>query len=333
MKTTKRPLRLAALLAYAALLPACAEDDDTTTYTTYSTYITGALDPNAHDYRLKGATILLSAAGVTSHDPNEISFQWTITGAETYTAWGQTIRYNCPANAASVTVALAASAHDAYGLSATKTITLIDDTFAAAITDITPGTPFTDPRDGQTYQYQHIGDLDWMTQNLNWADGGAAGKEYKNQPEYSILFGRYYTWNELVDPANPLCPTGWRPPTNADWENLAAALNDGQPLPFDAHWPTLGSNASADAKINNRRIWPYDPNNTKKNTHGWNALPSGKIAAPNASSDNGRYGYWWSADPRDPQNAYYRYIVYNNHLCYYNHGDRQGLRLSVRCVR
>ncbi|MDR0668018.1 MAG: hypothetical protein LBF90_05305 [Prevotellaceae bacterium] len=330
-KTT--PLRLCALLAYAVALLACTEDDDATTYTTYTTYISGTLSTNAHDYRLKGTTILLTAAGVTSPDPNSVSFRWTIADPDAHTAWGQTIRYRCPLDAASITVALAASAYDAYGLSASKTITLIDDTFARAITDIPPGLPFTDPRDGQTYQYQHIGDLDWMTQNLNWAANGAAGKEYKNQPEYSILFGRYYTWNELTDPANPICPPGWRPPANADWENLAAALNNGQPLPFDAHWRTIGSNAAADAKINAQRIWPYDPNNTKKNTHGWNALPAGKIAAPNTSSDNGRYGYWWSADPCNSETAYYRYIVYNNDLCYYNHGDRQGLHLSVRCVR
>jgi uncharacterized protein (TIGR02145 family) len=313
------------------LLGACSEEETTATYTTYSSYISGTLNTNAHDYRVKGSTILLSAGGVTSPDPTQVSFKWTIVDPDEQTVWGQAVRYKCPNEGSSFTLALVASAYDSYGLSASKTITLIDDTFAKTVRDITAGSSFTDSRDGQTYQYQHIGSLDWMTQNLNWS-GFGIGKEYKNESEYGIIFGRYYSWKEAMSDVNPVCPSGWRLPTNADWEDLGAALNGGQAVSFATHWRNIGSNASVDAKINDRRLWPYDPNNTKKNTHGWNALPAGKIAGNDTSSDNGRYGYWWSADEYNNTGAY-RYIVYNNDLCYYNYGDKEGLYLSVRCVR
>ncbi|MDR2361177.1 MAG: hypothetical protein LBD91_00400 [Prevotellaceae bacterium] len=312
------------------LSSACSEEETTYSYSTYSSYISGALNTNAHDYRVKGTTVLLSANGITSPDQHQVSFKWTITGTEEQTLWGQAVRYQCPNTGSSFTLALAASAYDSYGLSASKTVTLIDDTFAATVRDITAGASFTDSRDGQTYQYQTIGSFDWMTQNLNWH---GAGKEYKNESEYSIIFGRYYSWTEAMNVILPVCPSGWRLPTNADWEDLGAALNGGQAMSFAAHWRNVGSRASVDAKINDRRLWPYDPNNTKQNTHGWNALPAGKIAGNDSPSDNGRYGYWWSADEFNNTNAFYRYIVYNNDLCYYNYGDKEGLYLSVRCVR
>ena len=74
---------------------------------------------------------------------------------------------------------------------------------------------FTDPRDGQTYYYTTIGDTDWMRQNLAWA---GEGRPYYNCEAMSLIFGRYYTWNE----AQTACPEGWRLPSDEDWAAMAS---------------------------------------------------------------------------------------------------------------
>jgi uncharacterized protein (TIGR02145 family) len=336
MKATNTPIcaraAIAVILFTACLMAACSEEETTYAYNAYSSYISGSLNTDEHDYRVKGSPILLSASGITSHSPADISFKWTITDAETHTAWGQIVKYKCPGTGAAFSFTLSASAYETYGASIAKSVTLIDSTFGLTVQNINIGASFTDPRDNQTYLYQRIGSLDWMTQNLNWRHPNV-GKDYKDQSEYAIIFGRHYTWDEATSTENPLCPSGWRLPTNADWEDLGAALSGNAPVAFTTHWRNAGSNASADAKVNDNRLWPYDPRNTRTNALSWNALPAGKINAAGASTDNRRYGYWWSADAQSATSAYYRYIMYNNDMCYFNHGDKTGLFLSVRCVR
>jgi uncharacterized protein (TIGR02145 family) len=322
------------------LSAACSEEEASYNYTTYSSYMKGALNTGVHDYYVKGATLYLTAGGVTAPSPEQITFQWTVTDTAQHSAWGQVVKYRCPeATDGAFTIALAASAYDTYGLSASHTVTVIESTFAQSVKNIAPGVTFTDDRDGQTYQYTTVGSLDWMTQNLNWngaGSGSIVGKDYKDESEYGILFGRYYSWNEATDAARPVCPTGWRVPANADWEDLGTALNGGTTVTFASHWQNAGSQAAVNATVNDKPLWPYDPNNTKQNTVQWNALPAGKVLSSGEyaeSNDKGRYGYWWSATDRDASNGFYRYIVYNNALCYFHYGNRDGLYLSIRCVR
>jgi len=326
----KNLYRLTFLAAVIVLLAAsCSSEDDTTvTNTDYSKYIQGALTANADDFYVRGSTYFLTAGGITSPDESRISYRWRITAATTDTVWGQIVYYTFPNEVSTFSMSLVASSEKFYSTSTSKTGTLINSTFAETVEGITSGTTFTDVRDGQHYQYKRIGGLDWMVQNLNWA---GAGKNYKNQDGYGIIYGRLYSWDE----AKNACPDNWRLPTNADWEGLGAALNNGPAVPFISEWLNLGSYASTDATVNGNRLWPYDPNNGKQNTQGWNAIPAGKGTVGGNFSEINRAGYWWSATEYAPATttAYYRYILSNNATFYFTYGDKAGLYLAVRCVK
>ncbi|MDR2358446.1 MAG: hypothetical protein LBD87_01420 [Prevotellaceae bacterium] len=311
------------------LLPACSNEDETTT-SSGTLGMQGAITANIHDYAVKGATLFLKAEGITAPTKDKITYQWTITDPASLYVWGQVIKYQFPNNTEnSVTVTLSGTADGYYSTSTTNAITLIEDSFAKTVEGLAEGaSTFVDTRDGQTYQYAYIGNYDWMTQNLNWA---GAGKSYKNQREYDIIFGRLYTWDEAT--TNNICPPGWQLPDTTAWNDLGQALNDGVAVTFESYWQKLGSYAAANGVISEKKLWPYDPNNTKENKKGWNALPAGEFSG-GVFSGNGRYGHWWSVTPYPNKTdyAYSRYIIYNNAAFYFVDRHKQSY-LSVRCVR
>lgn len=77
---------------------------------------------------------------------------------------------------------------------------------------------FTDPRDGAAYGSIRYGDREWMDRNLVWrADGARCPGDVD---EGCATSGALYT----VTTAAAACPPGWRLPTGADFDALAAAL-------------------------------------------------------------------------------------------------------------
>jgi len=332
---------IAAFIISGLLVTSCVDDGEEYTYVVYSAYMQGNLTATIHDYSVKGSTVFLKASGISNFTDDNISYAWKITDTSTHNLWGQTIKYTFPEEDIKVTLFFAAEAYDVYGISAEKSTNLIDGTFSEAVqfpTGTIASDTFIDTRDNQTYQYRTIGSHDWMTQNLNWAGPNAnspIGKTYKNESEYGILYGRLYSWNEATSTTNAVCPTGWHLPTNAEWEDLGQELT-GEAVTFENQWNNAGRNASANANIKGVNMWIYSPDNTKVNTHGWNALPAGKVTGNGTSvisNDSGRYGYWWSATEHTAATAHYRYIMYNNARFYPNYGDKTGQYLSIRCVR
>ena len=98
---------------------------------------------------------------------------------------------------------------------------------------------YTDVRDGNTYGWVRIGDLEWMTENLKYQVGGLPyyectydvfGANYPVAVRSQLIntdfeadyetYGNFYTWQEAVES----CPEGWRLPTDEDWKNLEMAL-------------------------------------------------------------------------------------------------------------
>jgi uncharacterized protein (TIGR02145 family) len=317
-------------IVICCLLSACSDDEETTT-STGILGMQGAISANIHDYAVKGTTLFLKAEGITTPAKDKITYQWTIADPTSSYVWGQVIKYPFPDTENAVTITLAGTADGYYSTSTTKAITLIENSFAETVSGLAESaSTFTDTRDGQTYRYARIGNYDWMTQNLNW-DG--AGKSYKNQSEYAIIFGRLYSWDEAASTVTPICPQGWQLPDTTAWNDLGKTLNDGVPVTFERYWQKLGSYASANAAIHEKKLWPYDPNNIKENKKGWNALPAGEFSG-SIFSDNGRYGHWWSATiyPNNPAHAYSRYIIYNNANFYFVDRHKQSY-LSVRCIK
>ena len=212
-----------------------------------------------------------------------------------------------------------------------KTVVTVDTTL---MTGSLQGLPydsqkvFTDPRDGRSYRWEHIGSLDWFAENLAWE---GAGSVYASSPVLNHLFGRHYTWAEAT--GGDICPAGWRLPDNADWEDLGAALC-GEAVAFDSNWTGAASAVTPDAYFNGERFWPFSVNNTHSVRFNFNPLPCGYMQT-NDGGFYGRdtYGMWWSASAYDADNAFYRYIYWDSADFKPGYTSKEHIALNVRCVR
>ena len=76
--------------------------------------------------------------------------------------------------------------------------------------------PFTDPRDGETYQTCKIGDQIWMAENLRYRPPKGGSLAYERNPDSVPEYGRLYS----RDASKIACPSGWHLPTKAEIEAL-----------------------------------------------------------------------------------------------------------------
>ena len=192
-----------------------------------------------------------------------------------------------------------------------------------------PVTAFLDSRDQHLYHYTTGAGLDWMAQNLAYAEKGYS---YYDSEVLDDLFGRYYTWRE----AKESCPEGWRLPTNEEF----LAFNNAFSSPAGTSAMTTfkqGAGAHmANAYFNSNRMWEYWPDVEPRNTSGFSLIPLGYIAIQDtdlAYMEVMRYALFWTADERDADQAYFRsvYMKYDTISC--EAGYKDYMALNVRCVR
>jgi len=100
------------------------------------------------------------------------------------------------------------------------------------LTERTLATPevlgFIDTRDWQIYNINKIGNMVWMSQNLNFetGEGKCFDDDVKNCKSY---FGKLYKWED----ANNVCPNGWHLPSLEEWKSMAdSTAFGGQPTNF-----------------------------------------------------------------------------------------------------
>ena len=159
---------------------------------------------------------------------------------------------------------------------------------------------------GRTVQ---IGNLTWMAENLNRNTNNSWC--YNNNSSDCAKYGRLYTW----DAARGACPSGWRLPTDADWNNLMTAV---------------GGSSTAGTKLKSQTGWYNDGNGTDE--FGFSALPGGGRGAGGSFDYVGDFGLWWSATEGDAARAHSWHMRWDNenvNSFWYN----KSLGLSVRCVR
>ena len=181
-----------------------------------------------------------------------------------------------------------------------------------------------------------IGYQVWMVENLNvshfqngavipevtghkeWKEYGEESKPawcyYDNDPANGDKYGKLYNWYAVIHPGG-LAPGGWHIPGDEEWTRLIKYLGGftlaGEKLAF--------TNKSVKGLPLFYQI-------------GFNALPGGYRKLNGFFSYLGYCGFWWSSTERIPDNAWVRYIYFNNHDV--NRGSfNKKSGFSVRCLR
>ena len=316
---------LALILVSSLAAVSCKQEEEETTQESMA----GSITYDIPYYVLKGETVTMSVSGVVY--PVDTYYKWFISGVYSDTLATNPVTVRFPDSIGVFRVTAFSFSTGFYSLSNGQDVTTIDTTWNTSLTGLTRGTgSFVDDRDGRSYDYVTLGGLDWFSQNLAW---NGTGVPFRASRSAAPLFGSFYTWEEAMSGA---CPEGWRVPAREDWESLSAAMNGGTALDFYGNWTGLGVKASADARLNGTRMWPYTPDNVHSNDFGWNALPLGYTFANSAAADVtglNAYGCWWSAQERNADQAYYRYIYKERPDFPATYTTKTDMRASVRCVR
>lgn len=169
----------------------------------------------------------------------------------------------------------------------------------------------TDDRDGKMYLTTKVGDLEWMSENLNFESDGSYNlfdavlrrDLYENNGD---VYGRVYR----AEDAGNVCPAGWRLPTTSDWEDLLKQIV---------------SITGADGKNEKKRALESSAFPKGKNV-GFNVMTDSKVRFANGKSGAGVR--FWNATKDDGEDTYFDYESLSIKTNIYN-----GAYYQVRCVK
>ncbi len=138
-----------------------------------------------------------------------------------------------------------------------------------------PNTPTVTDRDGNSYSTVRIGNQCWMRENLrvtNWPNGTAISSSSSMSTQGTVA-GYRYTFNDVMastsasatsNPTQGICPTGWRVPNDADFNELVtysnAKVNANRALMAPYGWstaPVEGQNALGMSLVGNSSTATY----------------------------------------------------------------------------
>jgi len=233
-------------------------------------------------------------------------------------------------------------------------------------TDLTTGS-FTDSRDNYVYQFVHIGDQIWMSENLRYLPsvvGPAIGSTtvpyyyvygYEgtdvNQAKETTNFNTYgvlYNWPAIMagssssstNPSNirGICPDGWHLPSEAEWVELETYLS-GNGYNYDETSGGSGDKIAKSMAAENGWRTAGESGTlgstqyvTQRNYSGFSALPSGNRGHGAPFYGLFGYGFWWSATQNTDNSAIYVGLIYRGSFLY-SHNISKEIGFSVRCVK
>lgn len=202
----------------------------------------------------------------------------------------------------------------------TRTTTL-SATVAAGSGGACAGTTVTDI-DGNVYPVVTIGSQCWMAANLKttrYNDGSTipnvtdntawtqlnsgAWCFYDNDPTNDAIYGKLYNWYAAANPN--ICPQGWHVPTDAEWQQLEAALGMPAGELGITSW-YRGEAQNVGGKMKTITLWDA-PNIGATNESGFSGLPGGGRQSENGDfTERGSDGSWWSTSESGAEYAWYR---------------------------
>lgn len=325
-----RILLIATALVSGFIAVSCKDDDDETL-----PFLTGNPEFDLPLYGKAGDTFHFTGKGVTDDNGNIPSFYWYALPVNTARDTSLTYTLTLPDTLCTVTVTCGAFAKGYNGVSASKSITIIDpDRTDGSIVGVNFSEKndfvFTDPRDGHEYWCTTIGGKDWFKDNLAYAKNG---KSLDDCEVTSEIFGFYYDWES----ASVSCPDGWRLSSLQDWADAAKEIS-GTDFGAVENMYSIAGSFMGDIYFNGEKMWEYWPGVTITGKTGLSIMPLGYALVSSQgkatfSSIMSGYATFWTADEQDEEKAYYRYIFEEQPDILIGSADKKSFAANVRCVR
>jgi uncharacterized protein (TIGR02145 family) len=209
-------------------------------------------------------------------------------------------------------------------------IPILDNTVTPTVTEPIRSALIPLPSDFPTVS---IGRQVWMARNLNtsvFANGdsilevnqaknwknheGAAWAFYNGDEANESQHGRLYNWYAVSDKRG-LCPTGWRVPNQADWEELIE---------------NVGGRKVGGKYIKDSKSW--QENKASLNSFGMGIVPSGFRNYYGSYFNMGYYGSIWTLNESNFEDALYVYLYYGSDSINSKEISKKS-GLSVRCIQ
>ena len=187
--------------------------------------------------------------------------------------------------------------------------------------------------DGNEYNTVKIGDQVWTVENLKttsykngdkvvkllnnneWSNASTGGWCWYNKDSNNDdVYGKLYNWHAVEDERG-LCPTGWRVPSDKDWNILI---------------DYLGGKEEAGIKMKSQSGWKE--NGKGNNQSNFSGLPGGYRFSNGDFKLIDEGGCFWIYEESDKSNAKYSFLFYNNNFLSKGSLDKKS-GLSVRCIK
>lgn len=173
--------------------------------------------------------------------------------------------------------------------------------------------------DGNVYPTTKIGRQIWMAKNLNVNVEGSLC--FDNDPENCVRYGRLYTW----EMAKKACPTGWRLPSEDEFEELKETVQ---------HQARILDKTIKEGAHLSDSSWRGG-----LDTYGFSALPTGYLheARPGLKDRTRfRYGesaYYWSASLNDGKKTVSVMDIFLGGSIIIEHLGSEYDWAGVRCIK
>lgn len=207
--------------------------------------------------------------------------------------------------------------------------------------------------EGNVYQTITINGKTWMSENLRvtkfaggtdienvttanaWQNltSGAYVWYENNNTGYSQVYGALY--NFFAVSSGKLCPTGWRPATKADWEELiilAEAADNQNAGNVLKSCRQINSPTGGNCAVTEHPRWEAHEIQYGTDNLGFAALPGGIRYSDGTFLGLGSMGYFWSATSLSDNNAWYTALNYSSNAATLSVEDKR-MAFSVRCVQ
>ena len=225
-------------------------------------------------------------------------------------------------------------------ISATRTF----DLFAGLVC---PESPTVTDIDGNVYRTVQIGAQCWMAENLRtstYSDGWpithltenadwietntGAWCNYDNDSANDTIYGKLYNWYAAANPS--VCPQGWHPASDSDWQQMESTLGMTESELIDAGFRGEAQNVGGQLKTTT--MWD-PPNSGATNASGFAGPPGGHRYVNNGNFMlEGAYAHWWTTTANIPGTAYFR-VLYDSSTGIIRNISNKRQGCYVRCVR